>query len=213
MTYKLLAIAICLILAACGKAGVDAPAPVAPEAQPEPATAVAGEANAAAPESANPEAGFSKSLELQGITFKVEANAGSLTITPAGLEAVNEPVTSTIEGKVTGAEVADLDADGSPEVYVFLQSGDGARGGLVGYSSNKRKSMSQVSIPALADDPINGTGYQGHDEFAMLENRIGHRFPIAGEDGKPTGKFRQLQYKLAPGEAGWQLVLDRTSEF
>lgn len=213
MTYKILAIAICLTVTACGKAGVDSPAPATPEAQPEPTATVASDATSGVAEAVSPETGFSKSLELQGITFKVEANAGNLTVTPAGLETVNEPVTSVIEGKVTGVEVADLDADGSPEVYVFLQSGDDARGGLVGYSTNKRKSMSQISVPAIADDAVNNKGYQGQDEFAVLENRIGQRFPVTGEDGKPIGKFRQLQYKLTPGEAGWQLALDRSSEF
>lgn len=213
MTHLLLAIAICLTLAACGKSGVDAPAPVTTETPGQSTPRIANEAVAVVPETGSPEAGFSKSLELQGIDFKVEANAGSLTITPSGLETVNEPVSSAIEGKVYGAEVADLDADGSPEVYVFLKSGDDSHGGLVGYSTNKRKSMSRISVPAVADDPVNSKGYRGHDEFAVLENRIGQRFPIIGDDGMPTGNFRQLQYKLAPGEAGWQLVLERTAEF
>lgn len=213
MTYKLIGVAICFTLAACGNAGVEAPAPATGGTPAEPVATVAGEPGAAAPESASAAAGFSKSLELQGITFKVEANGGNLTITPAGLEAVNEPVTDAIEGEVYGAEAADLDADGSPEVYVFLKAGDEARGGLVGYATNKRKSMSRIAVPAIAGDAINSKGYQGHDEFAVLENRIGQRFPIIGEDGKPTGNFRQLQYTLAPGEAGWQLVLERTAEF
>jgi hypothetical protein len=42
------------------------------------------------------------------------------------------------------------------------------------------------------------------------------RFPLYGKDGdasKPTGRMRQLQYKLAKGEASWVLKLDRMVEY
>ena len=42
------------------------------------------------------------------------------------------------------------------------------------------------------------------------------RFPVYAGEGpgaSPTGKARQMQYKLVPGEAGWLLKLDGTTEF
>lgn len=42
---------------------------------------------------------------------------------------------------------------------------------------------------------------------------IARRFPICDDHRKPTGKWRQLQYKLVPGEAGWQLRVERMIEF
>jgi hypothetical protein len=51
--------------------------------------------------------------------------------------------------------------------------------------------------------------------MAVVEDVLARRFPIY--DGavppSPTGRMRQLQYKLKPGEAGWVLVLDRVTEF
>ena len=84
--------------------------------------------------------GFDKVLKLQDITFHIVAtNEGSLnqlTITPSGLEIVN---------RVTGAEVADINADGSPEIYVYVTSaGSGSYGTLVAYSANNKKSLSEI---------------------------------------------------------------------
>jgi hypothetical protein len=56
----------------------------------------------------------------------------------------------------------------------------------------------------------------GHDEFAVLENVLGRRFPVYKEgdaNSEPSGKTRQLQYKLTPGEAGWVLQLKDITEF
>jgi len=171
--------------------------------------------------SAEAESRFKKELELQGIRFLVEAtNTGSinkLKIVPAGLSVSNEPVTLEIDGSVSGAEVADLNVDGFPEVYVWANSaGSGSYGSLVAYAVNQGKTMSQVYLPPVAEDQKLNKGYMGHDEFAVVENTFVQRFPIykmGDSNSEPTGKTRQLQYKLGKGEAGWKLVLDRAAEF
>jgi hypothetical protein len=56
----------------------------------------------------------------------------------------------------------------------------------------------------------------GHDEFAVVEGTLVQRFPLYREgdaNARPTGKIRQLQYKLKAGEAGWVLRLDRSVEY
>lgn len=201
MKNYIFAVALCIALSACEKA---------PDETQE--SSVAGATSTVA-EAAAPRATFRKTLAMQGITFDVEEGAGDLTVTPAGLEIANEPVRQSISGHVTNAEVADLDADGSPEVYVYLIDGEDLRASLVAYASNKRKSLSAIYLAPLTDDAKQSSGYQGRDEFAVLENRLGRRFPIVGTDGVPTGKMRQLQYKLVPGEASWQLALERSSDF
>lgn len=164
---------------------------------------------------------FNRTLELQGIRFHVTCpNAGSLntlTIVPSGLEIINEPIVKAIDGTVTGAEVADLNADGAPEIYVYVTSvGSGSYGSLVAYAANRRKSLSEIYLPPITSIPMVAEGYQGHDEFAMLEGRLGRRFPLyRGNDtnASPTGGMRQLQYRLVPGEAGWSLTVDRVVEY
>jgi hypothetical protein len=164
---------------------------------------------------------FRKTLELQGYSFVVEAtNEGSinkLKITPSGLTQDNTPADSEIDGAVSGAEIGDLDANGFPEVYVFVTSaGSGSYGSLVAYAVNNGKSMTPIYLPSITDDANASKGYMGHDEFAVLENVLGRRFPIYQEgdaNSDPTGKTRQLQYTLVPGEAGWVLRLKDITEF
>lgn len=160
---------------------------------------------------------FDKTLSLQGVNFHVMAtNEGSLnqlSITPSGLSGSNTPIKREIDGSVSGAEVADLNADGSPEVYVYVNSaGSGSYGSLVGYAANRKKSLSEIHLPDLSADKKLSQGYQGHDAFAVGEGRLLRRFPVYRDgdiNAKPTGGMRQIQYRLVPGEAGWQLKMDK----
>jgi hypothetical protein len=164
---------------------------------------------------------FKQTLSLQGITFQVscpnEGSLNTLTIKPTGLKIKNDVINREIDGTVTGAEVADLNADGSPELYVYINSaGSGTYGSLVAYSSNNNKSLSEIYLPELSDDPENSKGYMGHDEFTVIEDQLGRRFPLYNEgdtNANPTGKTRQLSYQLVSGEAGWVLKLNKSDEF
>ena len=158
---------------------------------------------------------------LQGIAFAISSpntpTANRVTIVPSGLAIDNGPIEIETSGIVTGGEVADIDADGSPEIYIYVsEPAPDKRGSLIAYSANKKKSLSQISVPALEDDAKNAKGYRGHDEFAVLEGVVGRRFPIYPDDKtqtEPTAKMRQIQYKLVPGEASWMLKIDRVVEF
>ena len=166
-------------------------------------------------------AAFDQRLELQGVTFHVtcpnDSSQPTLKIVPGKLTIDNAPISREVDGQVVGAEVADLNVDGSPELYVYVQSaGSGSYGSLVAYAANKKKSLSEISLPPIADDPKAAKGYMGHDEFRVVENTLVRRFPVyrAGDtNAKPTGGTRQIQYKLAAGEAGWVLRADKVVEY
>jgi hypothetical protein len=150
---------------------------------------------------------FDQQYALLGITFRVQAKDGSVTITPKGLSEDNRPAIHEIAGEITKVEVGDLNKDGSPEIYISIrQPGPEQRGVLLAYSANRKKSMSDVYLPELAETPDAFAGYTGRDEFALHEGRFVRRFPI------PGGKTRELQYKLVAGEASWQLQLKKTTE-
>ncbi len=161
---------------------------------------------------------FDQTAILQGISFKVSSanlrSANTVTITPGGLEQDNKPLIIEIIGIITRIETGDIDVDGSPEIYIYAQDGEGTN--LIAYSANQKKSLSQIFLPDLKEDGKNALGYRGHDEFAVVENSLARRFPIYPEDEtetKPTGKTRQLQYKLHAAEAGWLLKVEKTSDF
>jgi hypothetical protein len=208
-----------LLLAACGPRESREPASTAPR---EPTGATSSSAASAPAAPAAPAAsGFDRTLALQGITFRVtcpnDSSLNRVTITPGGLEIDNAPVVREADGTVVGAEVADLNVDGSPEVYVYVQSaGSGSYGSLIAFSANRKKSLSEITLPPIADDPKASKGYRGHDEFTVIESTFVQRFPLYGEgdtNARPSGKMRQLQYKLAPGEAGWVLRVDKVVEY
>ncbi|GAB3332311.1 hypothetical protein [Marilutibacter aestuarii] len=216
MKHAISILAVCVALAACKPASDgDGAQPVVDNAPAEPTPAQA-TTDTPLPPAEAPVRGpaFDKTLELQGIGFHVQGGDGQVTVTPTGLEASNEPMTRDIDGQVKDAELADLDADGSPEVYVFVTpASEGAPAGLVAFAANKRKSLSDIYLAPLADDQDAADGYKGGDEIAVVENRLIRRFPLVGEDGQPTGKTRQVVYRLMPGEAGWVLEKERISEF
>ena len=162
--------------------------------------------------------GFDQTLTLQGISFHVQcANRGSvnmLRIHPSGRVKQHLPLQQEILGTVTGAEIADLNADGWPEIYVYVTSaGSGSYGTVVGYAVNRGKSSATpIYFPYLTDDLVASKGCMGHDEFAIMERTLARRFPVY-KDGdtnlEPSGGKRQLHYRLEAGEAGWVLQMDK----
>lgn len=165
---------------------------------------------------AEPTPPFDQKETLQGITFQVFSpntrSGNRLTVTPAGLEADNTPVEIHVAGIITRMEVADINVDGSPELYVY--GFDGSSQTLMAWGSNNKKSLSSITLPEL--DAVQSKGYRGGDEFAVVEGILARRFPIYPDDkpdSKPTGKTRQVQYKLHQGEAGWLLKPEKVIEF
>lgn len=156
--------------------------------------------------------GFEQTLEMFGVSFRVSSpnatTANSVSITPSGLSGDNSTVTEEVAGTVVRAEVADLNIDQSPEIYVYVKPpGEMVRMQLIAYSANRKASLSAIYLPPIEDTPGAANGFSGQDDMAVVESVFARRFSIG------HGKMRQLQYKLVAGEAGWILKLDRTVEF
>jgi hypothetical protein len=146
-----------------------------------------------------------------------EGSINRLQITPSGLSIVNDSEQVEVDGSVYGAELADLDANGFPELYVYASSaGSGSYGSLIAYAVNNGKSMTPIYLPPMSSVPGAADGYMGHDEFAVVENRLVRRFPVylkGDTNTAPSGGTRQLQYRLEAGEAGWLLVADKVVDY
>lgn len=169
-----------------------------------------------APASPGDEARFSQEASYRSIRFKVTSPAkesgNSFTLTPSGLTASNAPSTVSIKGFVVQVLCDDIDGDNSPEVAVITQDGPQERGAAYVFSTNAKKSMSEVNFRDVTDDAKLLNGYAGYDQYEFVEGTFIRRFPLYS-DGEKTGKTRQLQFKLKVGEAMKQLTLDRSAEY
>ena len=147
---------------------------------------------------------------LQGVTFQIESpNDSSLnqvTLRASTLEGSLGQIQAEADGSITDVEVGDLNADGYPEIYVFVTSaGSGSYGSLIAYASNRNKSLSEIYLPPIDDSPALSKGYMGHDTFTVGKGVLVRRFPVYLEgdnNAEPTGGTRQIDYTL---EAGWVL--------
>lgn len=162
----------------------------------------------------NANAAFKSNLSLQGISFEISSpnhnTDNTVFVTPKGLKGDHLPSSMVIDGKVTGAEIADLNRDGFPEIYIYVNSNDASKkGSLLAYASNRNQSITPIYLPPLAEDQQLNSNYAGHDEFAIVENALERRFRIDGQNKS----YRQIQYKLKAGEAGWVLVKTRVTDF
>ena len=165
-------------------------------------------------EAGEPSSPFFAQMVLQEVTFQVESpNEGSInqvTVRAETPEGKLGPMEAEADGTVTNVEVEDLNADGYPEIYVYVNSaGSGSYGSLIAYASNRNRSLSEIYLPSLEDDPEASKGYMGHDTFAVGEGALIRRFPVYREgdtNAEPSGGTRQVQYRLEAGEAGWRLT-------
>lgn len=164
---------------------------------------------------------FQKSLQFKNISFDVTTKGNGslrrLLIQPKGLEISNDSVVVEVDGEVTDVQVADLNADGFPELLIFTKSaGSGSYGNVIAYSVNAGKSMSQVTFSSASEDAKHNKGYMGHDRFSINESKLIHEFPIYKENdpnASPSGGTRRIQYKLVNGEASRKLVVDKATDF
>ncbi|MFN7740326.1 MAG: hypothetical protein ACK5RA_08725, partial [Cyanobacteriota bacterium] len=125
----------------------------------------------ALPGSAWAGAAFHRTLAQQGVSFRIQATGeGSqqqLTITTSGARTI-KPIRQTVNGRVVGAQVADLNGNGMPEIYVFVQgAGSGSYGELVAYAVTSGTDLSPIYLQELSGAVAEG--YQGHDQFEVVE--------------------------------------------
>ena len=151
---------------------------------------------------------FAKVLHHQGITFTVTSSNSrafnSVNILATGLSEERRLIREKVNGDVMHAEVADLNRDGSPEIYIYAYDRQDHDGFLVAYSVNNRRSMSKIFLPEMS----NREGYRGNDHFHIAGRSLVRSYPIHNDRGYSTGRTRNFYYDLQAGENGWRLVED-----
>ena len=149
------------------------------------------------------------------ITATNTADGNKVTVSPKGLKNSNDPVSFEVDGELTKTILEDANGDNVAELFlVFTSEGSGSYGQVKAFSTNGGKSLTDIVIAEPAAKDMEG--YMGHDEYEVMENTFIRRFPVykAGDsNAKPTGGWRQIQYKLSPGEASWHLRVDRVASY
>jgi hypothetical protein len=162
---------------------------------------------------------FDQTLEAEGFSIRITSPSApeknDIILQPKGLKSVNDPVTLSVDGLLTRAFLEDVDGDNSPELFLILTgSGSGSYGEALAFSTNGKKALTPIVIDECAPKILEG--YMGHDEFEVMENTLVRRFPVyktGDTNSSPTGGWRQIQYKLKPGEAAWHFRIDRVVSF
>jgi hypothetical protein len=110
--------------------------------------------------------------------------------------------------------LSDLDGNGFNEIYIITTSaGSGSYGTVLGFASNKNKSLSMINFPEVHEGDNNFKGYMGHDTFKIADRKLVRIFPIYNQgdtNQNPTGGKRKLVYGLYSGEAIWQLKIEKS---
>jgi hypothetical protein len=208
MHYRFLILLLPCWLAACG--GSDGS-----KGQPEAGQADAAEVDTAAAAEAAPRlqrssyTSFQENLQAGPVSFFVSSpnveEANTLVVASQGMQTRNDTFQIVVNAKVTGAEVADINQDSYPELYVFT-TGPGAqqKGDVFAFASYKNRMMGEVYVPGVSAQSPMLKGYAGRDQFELVDTALLRRFPIyKGET--PSGKERTIVYQLNKGESSYRL--------
>jgi len=146
-------------------------------------------------------------------THPAGQSLSTIEISTKGFEH-NYPEVYEDRDPISDVFVADLDGNGFDEIYIITRSaGSGSYGTVLGFASNKDKSLSMINFPQIQENDENFKGYMGHDTFKIEDRKLVRIFPIYNEgdtNQHPTGGTRKLVYGLYPGEAMWQLKVDKS---
>ena len=146
-------------------------------------------------------------------THPVGQSLSTIEISTKGFEHNYQEIYSDRD-PISGVFVADLDGNGFDEIYIITTSaGSGSYGTVLGFASNKDKSLSMINFPEMQEGDENFQGYMGHDIFKIEDQKLVRIFPIYNQgdtNQNPTGGTRKLVYGLYPGEAMWQLKVEKS---
>jgi hypothetical protein len=158
---------------------------------------------------------YDSTMKVGKVGYRVSTNnkneeRNSTTISPIGFGSSARDVTVEVRGRITKSEVDDLNRDGFPDLVIYVFSGGAKNTGTVlGVSSDKNESFLPIIFPDIVDDPKLRIGYNGQDQFLLMEGMLIRRFPLYAMDSvnnamKPMGMTRQIMYTVSPDEKGTQ---------
>ena len=154
---------------------------------------------------------FQDNLSLEGVSFAIQAAGQTapqqLTITTTGTLQPIPPIRRLVDGRVMAAQVADLNGDGQPELYLLApgerNSGHGA---LMGYALLNGNRLEPIPLEQNSGPGSSAfQDYRGQDSLAVIEGCLVRRFPLKRTTGSTDGDGRaerQICYELVSRPTG-----------
>lgn len=136
------------------------------------------------------------------------ADKNSVTITPLGFESGSREFSFELKGRISKAEVDDINRDGFPDLVLYTFTNDSIpRGSVIAIASEKNESVTPIGFPDIFDDPKIRVGYKGNDQFFLMEGNLVRRFPVYPVEGAPAAAangnlMRQVHYSVIADERG-----------
>ncbi len=166
---------------------------------------------------------YDSTMKIGKAGYKVNCNnrnaeKNTINISPIGFDNNVRDFSFEINGRIRRAEVDDVNRDNFPDLVLYIYSGDTLnKGTVICISSEANTSVLPIAFPDIIDNPKLRDGYNGNDEFMLMEGVLTRRFPLFITDStgsKPTGKMRQVMYRVGPGEkSGLKFIVMRTYDY
>lgn len=130
-----------------------------------------------------------------------------LKISLLGFEENRGDIDVDIKGKLVSVELDDLNNDGFPDLLLYIFSDvEKRKGTVVAIASDNNKNVLPITFPDIVDDEKLKQGYDGGDEFRLLNGRLLRRFPVKNTTDSTNQSaplvIRQIIYKVVYGEKG-----------
>lgn len=154
---------------------------------------------------------FDSTMKIGKAGYRVTTNNRSqdknvVNISPIGFDNSVRDFSFDVKGRIRRAEVDDVNRDNFPDLVLYVYHDDTLnKGNVICISSESNTSLKPIVFPDIADDPKLREGYRGSDEFMLMEGMLTRRFPLFSTDStgaQPTGKIRQVMYRIVPGDKG-----------
>ena len=154
---------------------------------------------------------YAKSLRFNVYNFTIAtADSGAvrdLTVTAYRGSLLLTTFRVRVDGAVAGAEVADLDNNRFPELYVYsISNGSGSFGRVYAWQflPERKADIGLVNWPQAVDN-----GYMGHDKLWVERSVLCRSYPVfrpGDGNAEPTGGTRMVRYQLKPAGSQFALV-------
>ena len=125
---------------------------------------------------------FDTTVKSDKVGYRIVCNNknpdyNTVSVIPIGFINYSRSMDFMIIGKVVKAEIDDFNSDGYPDV-IFYSYDEKNRATVYSLASAENKSCVPIIMPDIYQDPKLRDGYQGHDEFSIIEGFLSRKFPI-----------------------------------